>query len=589
MFQAIQINNVNTRFLPLTESVSTGIEPEPKINDFHVIRQIGDGSFGKVYIVKHKKTNVTYAIKEINKNDKNNQEGKPYFRREIEIMYKVHHPNVVKLYSHFEDERNCYFVMEYVENGNLFVQPSWTKSECFLPHEVAKYMKEIISAVYYLHNMSPPIIHRDIKPENVLIDSQGTAKLTDFGWSNYVNSEFRSTYCGTPVYLAPEMITEIGHDEHLDIWCIGILMFELLTGTVPFKGKDFESLNNNILSLKIQWPNDINIDAKNLISKILKSEPKDRISLEEMLKHPFFLKNTSITSLDTILLKPIHKEYSPFIISKDIPEMNNASTKDKYINEYNVNIENTHCNDINEINFKELYDRLMESYDMLSCSYNQLINEKDELHKELDEVKEHNISLQYEKRSLLQEIECKNEHIINLNNEMALRKQTEEEQQQPFHDIFKYDITNRDSVLETFQQHIEIINKQLNMLIEHSTLEQYDKCKIQLIKTKELFESEINKIKEESIKERDKLILALQLKDIEISKLMNNQETIKERENKKYENIITKYEKMLKEKDSEIETLHVKNKKLEMMYNTYIKKKKEKTIGTTLHTKEDNK
>ena len=583
MFQAIQINNVNNRFLPLTESVSTGLESEPKLSDFHVIRQIGDGSFGKVYLVKHKKTNVTYAMKEINKNDKNNQEGKPYFRREIEIMYKVHHPNVVKLYSHFEDERNCYFIMEYVENGNLFVQPSWTKSECFLPHEVAKYMKEIISAVYYLHNMSPPIIHRDIKPENVLIDSKGIAKLTDFGWSNYVNSEFRSTYCGTPVYLAPEMITEIGHDEHLDIWCIGILMFELLTGTVPFKGKDFESLNNNILSLKIQWPNDINIDAKNLISKILKSEPKDRISLEEMLKHPFFLKNTSISSLDTILLKPIHKEYSPFIISKDIPEMN-ASTKEKYMNECNINIEDTHYNNINEVNFKELYDRLMESYDMLSCSYNQLINEKDELHKELDEVKEYNISLQYEKKNLLQEIECKNKHIINLNNEIALNKERKKIEEQ-FDDAFKNDNTNHSNIIETFQQHIELINKQLNMLIECSTMEQHDKYKTQLINTKELFESEINKIKEESIKERDKLIHALHLKDIEISKLMNNQQSIKESENKKYEKIITKYEKILKEKDSEIETLHVKNKKLEMMYNTYIKKKKEKTLPT----KEENK
>jgi hypothetical protein len=123
------------------------------------------------------------------------------------------------------------------------------------------------------------------------------------------------------------------------------------------------------------------------------------------------------------------------------------------------------------------------------------------------------------------------------------------------------------------------------MLIECSTMEQHDKYKTQLINIKELFESEINKIKEESIKERDKLILALHSKDVEISKLMNNQQAIKESENKKYEKIITKYEKILKDKDSEIETLHVKNKKLEMMYNTYIKKKKEKTLPT----KEENK
>ena len=181
--------------------------------------------------------------------------------------------------------------MEFVKKGDLFKQSSWEREHCFPASEVAKFMKDLISAVYYLHNMSPPIIHRDIKPENVLITDNGVAKLTDFGWSNYINSEIRSTYCGTPVYLAPEMIKEIGHDEHLDIWCIGVILFELLTGNVPFMGKDFRNLNDNILNLNIQWPKDINVDAKNLISRILKPNPSDRISLEEMVKHPFFKKH----------------------------------------------------------------------------------------------------------------------------------------------------------------------------------------------------------------------------------------------------------------------------------------------------------
>ena len=97
--------------------------------------------------------------------------------------------------------------------------------------------------------MCPPIIHRDIKPENVLITESGVAKLTDFGWSNYINSEIRSTYCGTPVYLAPEMIKEIGHDEHLDIWCIGVLIFELLTGYPPFNAQTHEEIFNNIICI----------------------------------------------------------------------------------------------------------------------------------------------------------------------------------------------------------------------------------------------------------------------------------------------------------------------------------------------------
>ena len=312
----IKINKVANRFLPLTESVQNGIEPEATIKDFTVLGTIGEGSFGKVSLVRHNKTGSQYAIKQISKLNKNNQEGKTYFRREIEIMYKIHQSNVVRLFSHFEDNEYCYFVMEYVENGNLFCQPQWKNNHCFLSTDVAKIIKEVICAVYYLHNMNPPIIHRDIKPENVLIDKDGVAKLTDFGWSNYVDSkEIRSTYCGTPVYLAPEMIKEIGHDEHLDIWCIGVLLFELLTGNVPFKGKDIQSLNNNILSLKISWPKDIDPIAKNLIFKILKPNPNERISLRDMLRHPFFKEKLDDDNLERDLIKPDGIKYPPFLIS----------------------------------------------------------------------------------------------------------------------------------------------------------------------------------------------------------------------------------------------------------------------------------
>ena len=313
----IKINKVANRFLPLTESVINGLEPEATIKDFTILGTIGNGSFGKVSLVRHNKTGSEYAIKQISKLDKNNQEGKTYFRREIEIMYKIHQSNIVRLFNHFEDNEYCYFVMEYIENGNLFDQPSWKNNHCFTSFDVAKIIKDVICAVYYLHHMEPPIIHRDIKPENVLIDKNGVAKLTDFGWSNYVDSkEIRRTYCGTPVYLAPEMIKEIGHDEHLDIWCIGVLLFELLTGNVPFKGKDIDSLNNNILSLKISWPKDINLVAKNLILKILKPDPGERISLRDMLKHPFFKTKLNDDNLERFLVKPDGVKYPPFLMSK---------------------------------------------------------------------------------------------------------------------------------------------------------------------------------------------------------------------------------------------------------------------------------
>ena len=181
----ITSNNVTNRFLPMPESVLKGLESEPKITDFTLINEIGSGSFGRVLLVQHKKTGVTYAIKAIDKRTQANIQDQKYFRREIEIMYRVHHPNVVKLYGHFEDNTYCYFVMEYIDGGNVYTLVPKNGLRTVSAQQVASIIKDVISATYYLHHMNPPIIHRDIKPENVLLNSGMRAKLTDFGWSNY--------------------------------------------------------------------------------------------------------------------------------------------------------------------------------------------------------------------------------------------------------------------------------------------------------------------------------------------------------------------------------------------------------------------
>ena len=231
-------NNTSTstkRFLPIPESVSKHLEPEPKLSDFTVIQELGSGSFGHVILAQHKITQVKYAIKAIDKRNTVNIKEMPYFIREIEIMYRVHHPNVVKLFGHFEDNNYCYFIMEYIPGGNIYSLVQRLKPVSL--QGIASIMKEVISAVYFLHHMNPKIVHRDIKPENVLLDQGNHAKLTDFGWSNYMEGDIkRTTVCGTPVYLAPEIINNMGHDEHVDIWCIGVLLFELIVGRPPFSG-----------------------------------------------------------------------------------------------------------------------------------------------------------------------------------------------------------------------------------------------------------------------------------------------------------------------------------------------------------------
>ena len=316
----MEFNNVKNRFLPLPESAQKGLEHEAKITDFDIIKELGSGSFGNVYLVHHKVTKAEFAIKAIDKRNKSNQAEKPYFRREVEVMYKVHHNNVVKLFGHFEDNNYCYFLMEYISKGNVYDLLPKDKKKRLSTKVVSFIIRDVISAVYFLHNMKPPIIHRDIKPENVLLSEGLVAKLTDFGWSNYMREdEQRKTVCGTPIYLAPEILEEKVHDEAVDLWCIGVLLFELVTANPPFSGDDLDSLKENILKLKINWPKDINVDAKNLIMKILKLDPKQRLPLEEMIKHPFITKFTP--DAPKRLIKPVEGiKYEPFIISKDDPK-----------------------------------------------------------------------------------------------------------------------------------------------------------------------------------------------------------------------------------------------------------------------------
>ena len=347
-------NNVVDRFLPIPQTVLKGLEPEPKITDFTLIKELGVGSFGRVLLVQHNVTHAQYAIKAIDKRIKDNIEEKPYFRREMEIMYQIHHPNVVKLFGHFEDNTFCYFVMEYIPNGDLYSLVPKNGIRKINNQTVASLIKDVISALYYLHHMSPPIIHRDIKPENILIDEKMRAKLSDFGWSNYLKGNYkRTTICGTPIYLAPEIINNTGHDEKIDIWCVGVLMFELMTGQAPWKGEDVHTVKKNIIQLKINWPKNMDKDARDLISKILRYMPEERPSLRTILMHPFFTKY--YPNAVNCLQVPNPEGHRLYIISKDHPLTYNEGLSNDLFNQIipNQNLPTSYTNvsSLNQFNF----------------------------------------------------------------------------------------------------------------------------------------------------------------------------------------------------------------------------------------------
>ena len=258
--------------------------------------------------------------------------------KEIEIMYKLDHPHIIKLYSHFEDNEDFCLIMEYASNGQLY---SLIKKYKKLNQIKAKqYMKEIISAIQYLHTRCPPIIHRDIKPENILIDHEGRCKLADFGWSNFDNGrKNRDTFCGTPEYLAPEMINQSGHDKSVDIWALGILLFEMLTGRIPFSiNEDKIQLYNSIKILKINWTDDFPHLAKDLVSKILCINPNERLSLEEILNHQWFR--------DTPSLSPFSK---------------NINFKDKQNIHINIIRNNKNINNDSNLTKKRLFIKIIKN------------------------------------------------------------------------------------------------------------------------------------------------------------------------------------------------------------------------------------
>jgi serine/threonine protein kinase len=291
-----KLNKVKKRVLMLSPTVNAGLEPESKISDFEKEREIGKGGFGLVLKVLHKKTQKVYCIKVIEKQGIMEQKLVDQMNREIEIMYILNNPHCLRLKNHFEDDTNFYLVMPLASKGQLYrVLKKFRK---FDERTAAQILRETISALQYLHSFNPPIIHRDIKPENLLLNEGGRVLLADYGWSNFnMEGDVRKTFCGTPEYIAPEMLMKKGHDTRVDIWSIGILMFELLAGYSPFVAKTNQELYQNIKRLKIQWPKDMPPLAKNLISKILKINPLERPTFDEILNHQWFKQTKMIKPL----------------------------------------------------------------------------------------------------------------------------------------------------------------------------------------------------------------------------------------------------------------------------------------------------
>ena len=402
-------NNPNN-FLPPCSAVVEGLEQEAKITDFEQLANLGTGGYGKVNLYRHKITGAEYAIKLIDKTKFENKLQKELFAREVDMMYKIRHPNIVRLYTHFEDESNCYIALEYIKKGNLY---SYTQS---MPNKVldaattAHFVVDLISSLYYLHNMNPPIIHRDIKPENLLIGNNGQLKLTDFGGSNYLEGgNVRYTTCGTQIYHSPEMLLKKGYDTRVDIWAIGILIFELMVGRPPFKSDAQHSMEDNIVHLRINWPNTMNLLAKNLISKLLKLEPDQRPTLKEILEHQFIL--NYVENPTSRLILPSEVIIEPFAISKQLP------------GEEYVNVDNIRNNNNNNFRYSE-NEEYKSLYEKLKITNEKLIKNYEELSvRKIENDNKNNQTIKFLKQSkaqLLEDLEKRMNEYLELKKKIAI-------------------------------------------------------------------------------------------------------------------------------------------------------------------------
>ena len=262
------------------------------LTDYEIKGILGRGTFSKVKLGINKITKQKVAIKIIDKQfilDKNNYER---IKREIYILKKSDHPNIIKVYDIREDSKNHYIIMEYCKYGELFQQIISQKHLDI--NSASFYFFQLINGLSYLH--SRQIIHRDLKPENILIGEYKLLKIIDFGLSNFsMKDEYLSTPCGSPSYAPPEMIGGKKYNGMLgDIWSCGIILYVMICGYLPFDGKSNADLFDKILKCKVKYPKNIDKTALNLLKNILVNNPDKRINLEKIRKHQFYLKGKKL-------------------------------------------------------------------------------------------------------------------------------------------------------------------------------------------------------------------------------------------------------------------------------------------------------
>ena len=302
-------------------------------------RFLGKGGFAKCYELINKDNNKIFAAKMLQKNSLKTERQKQKLITEIKIHKSCHHSNIVAFEHNFEDEDNFYILLELCQNQTL--NELHVRRKILTEIEVQCYIIQLIKALQYLH--SHRIIHRDLKLGNLFLNDKMELKVGDFGLATKLDydGERKKTVCGTPNYIAPEVINSTGHSYEVDIWAIGIIIYTLLIGKPPFETRDVKTTYNKIKRAEYSFPETCKISqcAKNLIQKILVVNPKERPTLNEILFDDFFNQGIAIPKLmptSTLAFRP-PAEY----INKYMPKKNNTEKSSEEKTKENTNNEIT--------------------------------------------------------------------------------------------------------------------------------------------------------------------------------------------------------------------------------------------------------
>ena len=376
-------------------------EKEYKIGNYLIKKTLGQGTFGKVKLGIYIPSEEKVAIKILEKDRIVEKDDEIRVKREFDMLALFNHPNVILVAEIFESNDSYYSVMEYCEGGELFNYI--VKNRRLSENESAFFYYQLINGLEYIHSLG--IVHRDLKPENLLLTKDHLLKIIDFGLSNYFNekqTELLITPCGSPCYASPEMVAGKKYNGFkIDIWSTGIILFAMLCGYLPFEDKDNDILFEKILECKLVFPKYVSKIARDLIEKILVTDPDKRISIDEIKKHPLFLKGKSIfeeefnVSNDNRVTLNEKKEMDENIDINNILVNGNQNEKNNKKDDNEIKKENNKENE-NTLNIKNIkksdinLDNEKENKNTLNILNS---NEKQSNLKENNNEKENKISL----------------------------------------------------------------------------------------------------------------------------------------------------------------------------------------------------